>query len=123
MILRLLRGRPLFVLLAASVPVIEYLARQSGGPGPSIAIVRNPFAAIAAATLFCRYIINERRRLSRNWVVYALPLAIAAGVISTPDGEPPQVQTMHVMFAAGVLGAVAFVVAQDFLVGVFLVIW
>ena len=111
MFLRLLKGRPLFAILAAGVPLIEFLARQSGGPGPSIAIVRNPFAAIAAATVFCRYIICDRRGLSRNWVIYALPIAMIAGAWMTPSGEPRAVQTMHIMFAVGVLGAAAFVVA------------
>ena len=41
-----------------------------GGPGPSLAVVRNPFAAIALASVFCRYIIYDRTGRTRKWIVY-----------------------------------------------------
>jgi hypothetical protein len=108
---RLVVQRPLLIVLAVSIPLVEYLARESGGPAPSIAIVRNPFAAIAAGTVFCRYLLCNSLKLSRNWTVYAMPVAIAIGLASAPRGAPVQVPTMHAMVAVGWLGALGFIVA------------
>jgi hypothetical protein len=107
----LLQQRPLLILLALAVPVVEYLASQSGAPGPSTAVVRNPFAAIAAASVFCRYVLCAPRGPSRRWIVYLSPLAVAIGMSSAPHAAPIQIRMMNMLFAIGVLGAFGFILS------------
>ncbi len=74
----LVKSHPLFFLLLIAVPIVEYIAGVRGGPGPSLAVVRNPFAAIALASVFCRYIMYDRTGRTRKWIVYLTPLAWGA---------------------------------------------
>jgi hypothetical protein len=110
-ILTMTCGRPLFVLLAASLFVIEVLARMSGGPPPSLALVRNPFAAIAAATIFCRYVIEDRRGSTRKWIVYLSPMTFVTASMLEGIGAPSQLLLLDMLSALGALGVIGFLVA------------
>jgi hypothetical protein len=106
-----LRRRPLLLVLVAAVPVVEYLARRGGGPGPSIALLRNPFAAIAAASVFCRYLFCDSRRRARKWIVYLSPLVVGLALDGLRRGEPIQIAMMNMLVGLGVLGVIGFALA------------
>src|SRR4051794_25743106 len=101
----------LLALLAAGVPVIEWLARQQGGPGPAIALVRNPFAAIAAASVFWRYLILDFRGPMRRWVVYLTPLTWLGALMIEGTGAPPVSLWLDTLAALGGLGVFGFLLA------------
>jgi PAP2 superfamily protein len=103
--------RWLFLLLIAAIPVVEYLARTRGGPGPSLALVRNPFAAIAAASVFCRYFIYDFRGGARKWVVYLTPLTWLGALAVEGTKGPPALLWLDMLFGLGVLGTFGFVLA------------
>jgi hypothetical protein len=105
------RCRPVLVLLAAALLFLELWARQVGGPPPSLALVRNPFAAIAAATVFCRYLISDRRGPVRKTIVCLAPLAVAAAVVLEGRGAPTQLLLMDVLTGLGAIGVLGYVLA------------
>jgi hypothetical protein len=101
----------LFVVLAAGLVTIEALARSWGAPPPSLALIRNPFAAIAAATVFCRYVIEDRRGNTRRWIVYLSPLTYVLPLFVEGHSTPAQLLLLDMLCALGVLGALGFLVA------------
>lgn len=107
----IVQERPMLFLLAGAVPVVECIAAVQGGPGPSIAVVRNPFAAIAVASLFCRYIFADRRGPTRRWIVYLTPLTFAVPLAVEGSHAPMPLLFLDMMFGVGVLGVCGFVVA------------
>jgi PAP2 superfamily protein len=102
---------PLFVMLAVSLSVIEVLGRMWGGPPPSLALFRNPFAAIAAATVFCRYVIDDRRGPTRKWIVYLSPVAFVAAAIVEGSNAPTPLLLLDGLAVLGILGVLGFLVA------------
>ena len=94
-----------------AVPVVELIAVAHGGPGPSIAVVRNPFAAIAIGCIFCHYIIYDRAGRTRRWIVYLTPLAWLAVMAVEGRNAPPPLLWLDMMFALGVLGVCGFLLA------------
>jgi hypothetical protein len=102
---------PLFVVLLAAVPVVEAVAAVQGGPGPSLAVVRNPFAAIALASVFCRYIIYDRAGRTRKWIVYLTPLTWLVALAIEGRSAPPPLLWLDMLFGLGVLGAFGFLLA------------
>jgi len=108
---QIVKSHPLFFLLVAAVPVVELIAAAQGGPGPSIAVVRNPFAAIALASVFCRYIIYDRAGRTRRWIVYLTPL-LWAGVLAVEGrSAAPALLWLDMLFALGMLGVCGFLLA------------
>jgi hypothetical protein len=107
----IVKSHPLFFALLTAVPIVEIIAGVRGGPGPSLAVVRNPFAAIALASVFCRYIIHDRTGRTRKWIVYLTPLAW--GVVMAVEGRnaPVPLMWLDMLFALGMLGTVGFLVA------------
>jgi hypothetical protein len=103
----------LFLLLVVALPIVEYLAAVGGGPGPSLALVRNPFAAIAAASVFLRYMIDDFRGKTRKWVVYLSPLTWIVALTVEGRGAPMPILWLDMLFALGVLGAFGFVLAAS----------
>lgn len=101
----------LFLLLMIAAPLVEYRAGHEGAPGPAIALLRNPFAAIAAASVFCRYVIDDLRGPVRRWIVYLTPLTWLGALVVEGGGAPPALLWLDMLFALGVLGALGFVVA------------
>jgi PAP2 superfamily protein len=110
-VLTSIRRRPILIVLAIALPIIECLARRSGGPGPSIAILRNPFATIAVASVFCRYVIYDRQGRSRKWIVYLTPATVLPGLIIEGPHVPMPLVLLDMLFALGVLGAFGFLLA------------
>jgi hypothetical protein len=108
---QLVGERWLLLLVVLAVPIVECLARIQGGPGPSLALVRNPFAAIAAASVFCRYFIDDFRGRTRRWVVYLTPLTWLAALAVEGRGAPPALLWLDMLFGLGVLGAFGFLLA------------
>jgi hypothetical protein len=106
-----LERRWLLMLLAAAVPAIEWLADRQGGPGPSVALVRNPFAAIAAATVFCRYLILDFRGRTRRWIVYLTPVTWIAALAFEGTGAPPAMLWLDMLVGLGGLGVFGFMLA------------
>lgn len=80
-----------------------------GGPGPLVAIVRNPFAAIAAATIFLRFVMRGARGPWRTWIVRAAPLAAIVPRLIEPSTAPPVLQFLDLMCAVGALGLLGFI--------------
>ena len=105
--------RWLFLTLLAAAPIVEYLAARNGAPGPANALVRNPFAAIAAATVFCRYFIRDLRGRTRRWIVYLTPLTWLTALAIEGQAAPPVLLWLDTLFALGVLGVVGFVIAAS----------
>jgi hypothetical protein len=103
----------LFLLLLPAVPIVEYLAAAGGGPRPSLALVRNPFAAIAAASVFIRYFIDDFRGPARRWVVYLTPLTWIGALAVEGGGALPTVLWLDTLFALGLLGAFGYVLAAS----------
>lgn len=101
----------LLLLLLLAAGVVECLARVRGGPAPSLALVRNPFASIAAATVFCRYFFHDFRGRTRRWIVYLTPLTWIAALALEGPGAQPALLWMDMLFALGLLGAFGFVLA------------
>src|SRR3954470_10554741 len=99
-----IQRRWLFLSLLAAAPVVEYLAATDGAPGPAIALVRNPFAAIAAATVFCRYFIRDFRGGTRRSIVYLTPLTWLTAVAIEGQAAPPVLLWLDMLFGLGVLG-------------------
>ena len=110
-LLQIVKSHPLFLLLLAAVPVVECIAAAQGGPGPSIAVVRNPFAAIALASVFCRYIIYDRAGRTRRWIVYLTPLAWLTVMAVEGRNAPLPLMWLDMLFALGVLGVCGFLLA------------
>jgi hypothetical protein len=110
-ILRTARERPLFVLLAVLLAAIEIFARMRGGPPPSLALFRNPFAAIAAATVFCRYLIEDRRGPTRKWIVYLSPVTYVMAAVVEGGSAPRQLRLLDTLSALGALGVLGFLAA------------
>jgi hypothetical protein len=108
-----IQRRWLFLSLLAAAPVVEYLAATDGALGPAIALVRNPFAAIAAATVFCRYFIRDFRGRGRRWIVYLTPLTWLTALAIEGQSAPPVLLWLDMLFGLGVLGVVGFVVAAS----------
>ena len=108
---QIVKSHALFFLLLAALPVVEIAATIQGGPGPSIAVVRNPFAAIALASVFCRYIIYDRTGRTRKRIVYMTPVAWAAVLAIEGRHAPMPLLWLDMLFALGVLGTIGFVVA------------
>jgi hypothetical protein len=108
---RLVRTHPLFFFLVLAVLVVEAAARIQGGPGPSVAAFRNPFAAIAIASIFCRYVLYDRQGPTRRWIVYLSPLAFVAAFALEGSDAPPTLQMLDAMVGLGILGACGFIVA------------
>ena len=109
--LQIVKSHPLFLVLLAAVPVVECIAAAQGGPGPSIAVVRNPFAAIALASVFCRYIIYDRAGRTRRWIVYLTPLAWVTVMAVEGRNAPLPLMWLDMLFALGVLGVCGFLLA------------
>jgi len=122
----ILYEQPVVVALAIGVILIQILAMRSGGPAPSLAIVRNPFAAIAAASVFCRYVLCRVRkdadsvperpptrsgRRQRDLIVYCAPLTFGAVLLGKARGEPMPLPFLDMLAVQGALGVVGFVVA------------
>lgn len=101
--------RWLILLLLLAVPVVEWLAQHRGGPGPSLALVRNPFTAIAAASVFCRYLIHDRRGRARKWMVYATPVPWLAAWAIEGRNAPPAFMWLDALAGLGALGVLGFV--------------
>jgi hypothetical protein len=101
----------LFLLLLIAAPVVEYLARRNAAPAPTIALVRNPFAAIAAASVFCRYFIFDLRGRVRRWIVYLTPATWIVALAVEGRGAPPALLWLDMLFGLGILGALGFIVA------------
>jgi hypothetical protein len=110
-VLQIVKSHPLFLLLLAAVPVVECIAAAQGGPGPSIAVVRNPFAAIALASVFCHYIIYDRAGRTRRWIVYLTPLAWVTVMAVEGRNAPLPLMWLDMLFALGVLGVCGFLLA------------
>lgn len=107
----LVERRWLLLLLLLTAAAIECLAEIRGGPAPSLALVRNPFASIAAASVFVRYFIHDFRGPTRRWVVYLTPLTWIAALAVEGAGAQPTLLWLDMLFALGVLGAFGFVLA------------
>ena len=101
-----------FSRCVVAAPIVEYLAATGGAPGPAVALVRNPFAAIAAATVFCRYFIRDLRGRTRRWIVYLTPLTWLAALAIEGQAAPPVLLWLDMLFGLGVLGVVGFVVPR-----------
>jgi len=110
-VLTSIRRRPFFVLLVITLLIVEYVARKAGGPAPSLAVVRNPFAAIAAATVFFRYIIYDRGGQSRRWIIYLIPVTCATALAAEGVGAPMALLFLDTLCALGALGVFGFVLA------------
>lgn len=108
--LKAIRTHPALVLLAA-VPVVEVLARTQGGPPPSLAAAHNPFAAIAAATIFWRYLLHDPRGSVRRSIVYLTPITWLAPFVIEGPRVPAPTFVMEMMGALGILGVAGFVLA------------
>jgi PAP2 superfamily len=106
-----IRRHWLFLSLIVAVPVVEYLAARGGAPGPAIALVRNPFAAIAAASVFCRYFIRDLRGPTRRWIVYLTPLTWVTALAIEGHAALPVLLWLDMLFGLGVLGVLGFAVA------------
>jgi hypothetical protein len=101
----------LFLSLSVTVPLVEYLAAMSEAPGPAVALVRNPFAATAAATVFCRYFIRDFRGRTRRWIVYLTPVVWLSALAIEGQAAPPVLLWLDMLFGVGVLGVVGFIAA------------
>ena len=108
-----IQRRWLFLSLLVAAPVVEYLAARDGAPGPAVALVRNPFAAIAAASVFCRYFIRDLRGPTRRWIVYLTPLTWVSALAIEGHAAPPVLLWLDMLFGLGVLGVLGFVVAAS----------
>lgn len=97
--------------LLLSALCIEGLAVVQGGPPPSLALVRNPFAAIAAASVFFSYWLSHARPLTRRTIVYLTPLTWLAALAIEGRAAHPTAVGLDTLVGLGVLGALGFVLA------------
>jgi hypothetical protein len=103
---------PLVSILAAGVCVVQAVATATGGPAPSIAIRANPFAAIAAASVLWRYIVEDRDRVRRKWIMSAAALATATALSTgRARGRLMPLPLLDMLIAQGIVGAIGFIVA------------
>lgn len=97
--------------LVASAAIVQVLATRIGGPPPSVAIVRNPFAAIAAASVFWRYLVHDAGTARRKRIVYLSPAAVLCGALAMQRGDPAPLPLLDVCVALGALGIGGFLAA------------
>ena len=109
--LTLLRSRPLLLLVTGAAAIVEYVAAAAGGPRPSRALFVHPFGAIAASSVFFRYLVEDRGGSARKWIVYLSPLAFAPWFVLQSRGVPSPLPLLVMFVALGTLGVIGFVLA------------